>query len=109
MISLEAIRYIEKLLSAREIENFYLDVFQVPLADQMRRVYTDANRGFFYLISHQLPVGTTIASESSVLFVDEKWNDKTITKVQEFSGQIAIELPENHGLKQIEFIRAIPR
>jgi hypothetical protein len=50
-----------------------------------------------------------IASEPSVLQVDESWDAKTITKIQEFGGQMSIQLPHAGLLNQIEFVRAIPR
>lgn len=108
MISLEAIQYIKQLLFARGITTYYMDVLQIPVSDQDRLIYTDANRSHLYLLTHQLPQELWIASETSVLNIDASWANKGITKVQEFTGQLAISLPENHGLNQLEFIRAIP-
>ena len=108
MISLEAMRYIERLLLARGVEQYYMDVLQIPVAPASRQIYTAANRGHLYLLTHELPEHTAISSETSALNIDASWQTKGITKVQEFTGQLAISLPDNHGINQIEFIRAIP-
>lgn len=109
MISVESIGYVERLLATREVKEFYLDVFTLVLDPSKRDYYADANRGYYYLLTHELPQGTTIASETAILQVDENWPSRGITKIQEFGGQLAIHLPSPGALSQVEFIRAIPR
>lgn len=109
MISLEAITYIQRLLDTRGISDYYLDVFTLPLAPDERHIYSDANRGFYYLLSHDLPAGLLIASETSILRIDSAWAQKGITKIHEFSGQLALHLPSAGALPYVEFIRVIPR
>jgi len=109
MISLEAIGYIERLLATRGITNFYMDVYSMVLDPLKTDFYTEANRGYFYLLTHELPEGTLIASETNILEIDASWWVKGITKIQEFGGQIAVHFPSPGSVQQIEFIRAIPR
>ena len=109
MISVESIGYIERLLASRGITDFFLDVCALTIDPKEKDHYGNAFRGFHYLLSHELPEGTTIASETAILQVDKDWTKRGITKIQEFGGQIAIHLPEAGILSQIEFIRAIPR
>lgn len=109
MISLEAISYIERMLGSRDITDYYCDVFTITCDPTKKDFYSDANPGICYLLTHNLPEGTTIASETSALNIDQNWENKTITKVHEFSGQIAIHLPQVGAINQIEFFRAIPR
>lgn len=109
MISIESIAYIERLLASRQIQDYYLDLFTLVIPPNALRISTDANRGYYYLLTHELPQGVQIASEISVLNVDESWAAKTITKIQEFSGQMSIKLPDLGVVSQLEFVRAIPR
>jgi len=109
MISLEALAYIERLLATRGIDQAYTDVFTMVLDPGKTQFYTEANRGFLYLLTHNLPMGTRIASETNIMEVDEGWQAKGITKVQEFKGQLAVQLPSAGSLSQLEFLRAIPR
>lgn len=109
MISLEAIAYIERLLATRGIQDFYLDVFSLVLNPSKKDVYTDGNRGFYYLVTHDLPQGMVIASETAVVEIDQSWEARGITKIQEFSGQMAVHLPAMVNLYHLEFIRVIPR
>lgn len=109
MISIESIAYIERLLASRQIEDYYLDIYTLAIPPDVVRITTDANRGYYYLLTHELPQGVQIASETSVLNVDESWSGKTITKIQEFTGQMSIKLPEIGVISQLEFVRAIPR
>lgn len=109
MISVESIGYVERLLVTRQVKDFYLDVFTLVLDPSQKNFYSDANRGYYYLLTHELPQGTTIASETAILEVDENWSSRGITKIQEFGGQLAIHLPNPGALSQVEFIRAIPR
>lgn len=109
MISLETIGYVERLLATRGIDSYYMDVYALVLDPAASDFYTEANRGFYYLLTHELPQGTQIASETNILQVDSGWGARGITRVQEFGGQLAIHLPNPGGLSQIEFIRAIPR
>lgn len=109
MISLEAINYVERLLATRSITDFYLDVFTLVINPEIKDFYADANRGFYYLVTHDLPAGTVIASETSVLSVDQNWESRGITRIQEFGGQLVVHLPNPGALPQIEFLRAIPR
>lgn len=109
MISVEAVGYVERLLATRQVKDFYLDVFTLVLDPVKKDYYSDANRGFFYLLTHELPQGTTIASETAILQIDESWTSRGITKIQEFGGQLAVHLPAPGAISQVEFIRAIPR
>lgn len=109
MISLEAITYIERMLQSRGISDYYCDVFTLVCDPNKKDFYTPAFEGYCFLLSHDMPLGTVIASETSVLNIDQNWETKNITKVQEFSGQIALHLPEAGVLSQVEFFRAIPR
>jgi hypothetical protein len=109
MISIESIAYIERLLASRQIQDYYLDIFTLVIPPDKLRMTTDANRGYYYLLTHELPQGVQIASETSVLQVDDSWAAKTITKIQEFSGQMSFKLPDLGVVSQLEFVRAIPR
>lgn len=109
MISIESIAYIQRLLATRKVEGYYLDIYTLLIPPGFDKLYTDADRAFYYLLTHTLPLGTVIASETSVLQVDESWDAKTITKIHEFGGQMSIQLPHAGLLNQIEFVRAIPR
>ena len=109
MISLEALAYIERLLATRGIEDPYTDVFTMVLNPKKTQFYSPANRGFLFLLTHNLPLGTSIASETNILQIDAQWQNRGITKIQEFSGQIAVQLTAPGSLNQVEFLRAIPR
>lgn len=109
MISVETIAYIKSLLASRRIREYYLDIFSLVVDPEATQVYTDAHRGFYFLLTHTLPQGLVIASETNVLQVDATWDGRTITKIQEFGGQMGIFLPVAGAVSQLEFIRAIPR
>lgn len=109
MISIDAMAYVQQLLASRQIKDYYLDIHKVVIAPSKTRVYTQAHRGYFYLLTHELPLGLEIYSENWVLQVDQSWGAKTITKIQEFSGQLSIHLPQAGLINEIEFIRAIER
>jgi hypothetical protein len=109
MISIESIAYIQRLLATRKVDDYYMDIYTLLVPPGTVKLYTDADRAFYYLLTHTLPQGTVIASETSVLQVDASWDSKTITKIQEFGGQMSIKLPSPGAIPQIEFIRAIPR
>lgn len=109
MISIESIAFIKQLIASREIEDYYFDIFKMYIPSNQRNIYTDGFTGFYYLLTHELPIGTIIASEISALQIDDNWANKTITKIHEFSGQLRVYLPENANIKEIEFARAIPR
>ena len=109
MISLEAISYIDRMLKSRGITDYYCDVFTLVCDPNKKDFYTPAFQGYCYLLSHDLPMGTTIASETSALNIDQNWGTKNITKVYEFGGQIALYLPQTGILTEVEFFRVIPR
>jgi hypothetical protein len=109
MISLEAIGYVERLLATRGITDYYLDVYSLVLDPLKTDFYTEANRGFLYLLTHGLPEGTRIASETNIVEINAHWQDKGITKIQEFGGQIAVHFPAPGSVNQLEFFRALPR
>ena len=52
MISVESIGYVERLLATRQVKDFYLDVFTLVLDPSQKNFYSDANRGFYYLLTH---------------------------------------------------------
>ena len=56
MISIESIAYIERLLASRQIED-YLDIYTLAIPPDVVRITTDANRGYYYLLTHELPQG----------------------------------------------------
>lgn len=109
MISLEVISYIERMLGSRNITDYYCDVFTITCDPTKKDFYSDVNAGYLYLLTHNLPEGTTIASETSALNIDQNWQDKNITKVHEFSGQVTLHLPQPGAVSEVEFFRAIPR
>lgn len=109
MISLEAIGYIERLLATRGVTHYYMDVYCIVLDPLKTDFYSEANRGFLFLLTHELPEGTRIASETNILEIDSSWPIRGITKIQEFGGQIAVHFPSPGNISQLEFIRAIPR
>ncbi|HCS20167.1 MAG TPA: hypothetical protein DIW47_06330 [Bacteroidetes bacterium] len=109
MNSVELIGYIQQLLTTRQIKDYYLDLFTLVMPPTQNRLYTQSDRGFYYLLTSQLPVGTRIASETSILEVDATWENKGITKIQEFGGQLVIWTPDPGQINELEFIRVIPR
>lgn len=109
MTTVETIAYVKSLLASRRISDYYLDIYTLVLDPAKAEAYTDAHRGYYYLLTHTLPEGLVIASETNVLQVDAAWDNRTITKIQEFGGQMGVFLPAAGAISEIEFIRAIPR
>lgn len=107
MISLEATAYIHRLLAARGIHRYALQVYALPLDPERITHFAPAYRGCYYLMSLSLPVGTVIASESSVLQITEGWHNKGITQLHEFTGQLTVTLPTAGAATEVEFLRAI--
>jgi hypothetical protein len=109
MITLDYMAFVRALMESRQLQDFTLDVLRVPVESGASCFYSSGQRAFYFLLSHDLPVGCSIASERSALLVDEAWLQKDLAKIHEFYGQLAIELPDGHSLSEIEFLRVIPR
>lgn len=109
MIAVDYISYVRQLIDTRNIKNYYLDILRINIPSSNQRIYTSGQRAIFYLLTENLPVGTVIASENSAIIIDQAWQNKGLSKIQEFLGQLVIELPDTGLISEIEFIRAIPR
>jgi hypothetical protein len=109
MIAVDYISYVRQLLDTRKITSYHLDILRINIPANTQRIYTSGQRAYFYLLTENLPEGCLIASENTALLVNQDWSSKSLSKIQEFKGQMLIELPEAGVIREIEFIRAIPR
>jgi len=64
-----------------------------------------ANRALHFLVSENLPAGLEIISETHAL----KVGAADPAGLQEFSGQLLINVPEGVNFTQVDFIRVLPQ
>lgn len=91
------------LLSSRGVKDYHMDFFSMLLLENEQ--ITPANRGWYFLVSSNLPSGLEIISETHAL----KVGASAPSTLQEFTGQMLVKLPEGAALDRLDFIRIIPK
>lgn len=99
----DPIALIDMLLSSRGVKDYHMDFFTVPVLGV--EFTTAANRGMHFLVTDSLPQGLEIISETHALRVDTAQP----STLQEFTGQMRINVPEGAALDRLDFIRIIPK
>lgn len=103
MITSDPIQTIDMLLSSRGVKDYHMDFYTLLLLENEQ--ITPANRGWYFLVSSNLPSGLEIISETHALRVGET----APATLQEFTGQMLVKLPEGAALDRLDFIRIIPK
>lgn len=103
MTTSDPIQTIDMLLSSRGVKDYHMDFFTMLLLDHEQ--ITPANRGWYFLVSSNLPSGLEIVSETHALKVGET----APSTLQEFTGQMRINVPEGASIDRLDFIRIIPK
>lgn len=91
------------LLASRGVTEYYMDFYALPIIQD--EFMTPANRGWYFLVSQNLPEGLEIISETHAL----KVGITPPSGLQEFSGQLLIKVPQNGTIDRLDFIRIIPK
>lgn len=103
MITSDPFQTIDMLLSSRGVKDYHMDFFSMQLLENEQ--ITPANRGWYFLVSSNLPSGLEIISETHAL----KVGASAPSTLQEFTGQMLVKLPEGATLDRLDFIRIIPK
>ena len=103
MISSNPIASIDVLLNSRGVRDYEMGFFSVPIIGPS--FTTPAFRGWYFLVSSDLPSGLEIISETHALHVGTTQNGL----LQEFTGQMLIIIPEGATLDRLDFVRIIPK
>jgi hypothetical protein len=103
VITSDPIQTIDMLLSSRGVKDYHMDFYTLLLLENEQ--ITPANRGWHFLVSKELPAGLEIISETHALKVGET----TPSTLQEFTGQMRINVPEGASVDRLDFIRIIPK
>ena len=91
------------LLSSRGVKDYHMDFYALLLLEDEQ--ITTANRGWHFLVSNELPSGLEIISETHAL----KVGATAPAILQEFTGQMRINIPEGTSIDRLDFIRIIPK
>ena len=103
MISSNPIASIDVLLNSRGVRDYEMGFFSVPIIGPS--FTTPAFRGWYFLVSSDLPSGMEIISETHALAVGTPQN----ALLQEFTGQMLITIPAGSPLYHVVFVRIIPK
>jgi len=108
MITQDLLRYVERRVSVLGYVRPQYDVFTWRLPALGTRHVTDGRRAHYYLLTTALPQGLTLLSESSGLVVTPAWSAASaLVQLQEFSGQISVELNAAGTLSELTFLRIL--
>ena len=108
MITQDLLRYVERRVSVLGYERPQYDVFTWRLPALGTRHVTDGRRAHYYLLTTALPEGLTLLSESSGLVVTPAWSaSSALAQLQEFSGQLSVELNAAGSLSELTFLRIL--
>ena len=108
MITQDLLRYVERRVSVLGYVRPQYDVFTWRLPAVGTRHVTDGRRAHYYLLTTALPEGLTLLSESSGLVVTPAWSAASAwAQLQEFSGQISVELHAAGTLSELTFLRIL--
>lgn len=97
--------FIKQRMKEKGYENFHFEFFELKIDQKEKQFTIDTSNEFYYPVAMNTDIGTIIASDVAVQFVE----DKLYLKVTEHSGYIQVKIPNPGKDQLIQFIRVIPK
>jgi len=100
--------YIARRMTDLGFKQYSFEPFTVVLSDAPQGYHIEGTNEYYYLVSKTLVKGTEISSGNNYFKVEDYHLTLDYSKIQEFTGQITITLPQGTGKGALEFIRVLP-
>lgn len=102
-----ALTYIRKKMRDKGYSRYHIESYSFMTDGNQTEYLITAYNEFYYLVSQDLLGNTLIHSDSNIYPVNSMYPQQKVSQVQEFTGLIIIENP-NQAVQLLEFIRIIP-
>ena len=102
------IAYIDSRMKQMGHIKYSIEPYLAVLPDGTTEYNLNCFNEFLYLNSKELALGTEMIADNNYFKVEDYYSYMELTKVQEFTGFLTINVPPSNNLKIFEFIRVIP-
>jgi hypothetical protein len=103
-----ALAYIASRMKQMDIKNYSIEPYLVLLNNDKTQVDIQVINEFLFLVSKELPYGSEIISDSNYFQIWDYYSYMLVGGVQDFTGNVHIQIPPGSGQQLFEFIRVIP-